>query len=110
MTTINTYTIPLTTDPQTFEILLAGVNYTLTSKWNDIAQGWFLDIADSNANPMACGIPLVTGVDLLDGLEYLGLGGSLFVFTNGLTPDSVPTLYNLGIDSNLYFQTSNPNE
>jgi hypothetical protein len=110
MTTVSDYLIPLVNTPQTFEILLAGTTYTLTSKWNDMAQCWFLDIADQNANPLACGIPFITGADLLDGLEYLGIGGALIVFTNGLTPDAVPTLYNLGTDTNLYFQTSSTDE
>ena len=105
-----TFLIPLSNTPQTFQILLAGVTYTLTSKWNDVAQCWFLDIADLNANPIACGIPFITGEDLLDGLEYLGIGGELLVITNGPDTTSIPTLYNLGIDSNLYFQTTSTNE
>lgn len=54
------------------------------------------------------GIPLITGADLLSGLEYLGFQGSLFVLTDG-NQFSVPTLENLGIESNLYFTTDVPN-
>ncbi len=108
--TINTYLIPLSAAPQLFNILLAGITYTLTVKWNDPGQSWFLDIGDSSNNPLACGLPLVTGESLLDGLEYLGIAGDLVIITNGQMPDSVPTLTNLGSDSNLYFQTSSPNE
>ena len=89
---------------------MAAINYTLTVKWNDIAQCWFMDIADANANPLACALPLITGADMLDDLEYLGIGGQLIVFTNGEDPNSIPTLYNLGTDSNVYFVTSNTNE
>lgn len=109
MSTSN-YLVPLTPTPQTFEILLAAIFYTLTVKWNDMAQCWFMDVADTNGNPLACGLPLVTGADLLDGLEYLGIDGELIVFTNGNMPDSIPTFTNLGTDSNVYFVTSNPNE
>jgi len=111
MTIPSNYLIPLDNFSETFEITLAGVSYTLTSRWNDANEaGWQLDIADSNQNPIAVGIPLITGEDCLTGLEYLGIGGSLFVLTSGASPFDVPTFANLGVDSNLYFQTSNPNE
>jgi hypothetical protein len=111
MSTLSNYLIPLSAAPQLFEIELAGVNYTLTCKWNDQPDaGWILDIEDENSNPICCNIPLVTGIDLLFGLEYLNIGGSLYVVTAGSSPDDVPTYTNLGIDCNLYFQTSNTNE
>ena len=99
------YLIPLTNVPQTFVVNLAGVNYTLTVKWNDMAQSWYMDIADQSQNPLACGIPFVCGTDLLGQLGYLGIQGSLYVYTNGM-PYAVPTLDNLGTNSNLYFETS----
>lgn len=98
------FLIPLVNLPQQFTIDLAGVTYTLVSKWNDVAQSWYLDILDSAQEPIVCGIPFVTGTDLLAGLEYLGINGSLIVYTNG-DQWEVPTLNNLGVDSNLYFQT-----
>lgn len=103
--TYTTYTVPLTNVPQTFTINLNNIDYTFTVKWNDIAQSWYLDIADANQNPIACGIPLVTGADLLSQLEYLGIGGALNVYTNGM-PTQVPTLDNLGGNANLYFTTT----
>ena len=101
----NIYLVPLTNVPQIFGINLAGTNYTLTVKWNDMAQSWFLDISDENQNPIACGIPFVTGTSLLSQLAYLGIEGDLYVYTNGM-PDAVPTLNNLGSNCNLYFQTT----
>jgi len=101
------FLIPLQNIPQTFNISLNGVEYTMTSKWNDATdQGWVLDIADATSgDSLVAGIPLITGADCLAGLEYLGIGGSLLVTTNG-DPDAVPTLDNLGIESNLYFATT----
>lgn len=105
------YQIPLTNIPQNFQITLAGVVYSMTVKWNDIGQTWILDIADSDDVPIAYCLPLITGADLLEGLAYLGIGGGLFVFTNaGAIPAKIPTLYNLGTDTGLYFFTDNPNE
>lgn len=105
MSTLSNYTVPLVNLPQVFTIDLAGVTYTLTSKWNDQAQSWYLDIADSAQNPIACGIPFITGADLLSGLAYLGINGSFIVYTDG-DNSAVPTQDNLGVDSNLYFQTA----
>jgi hypothetical protein len=105
------FLIPLTNTPQTFQILLAGVTYTWTVKWNPSPDaGWTLDIADINAVPIACNIPFITGDDLLDGLAYLGFSGILFVMSTGSNPFEVPTFDNLGVNSNLFFETSNPNE
>jgi hypothetical protein len=103
------YLIPLQNVPQTFVISLGGADYTLTCRWNDADEaGWLLDIADSNSNSLAAGIPLIVGADLLEGLGYLGIDGQLFVYTNG-EQFAVPTLANLGVESNLYFTTSAPN-
>lgn len=99
------FLIPLVNIPQSFVINLAGVNYTMTVKWNDSEQaGWVLDLADESGNPIAAGLPLITGADVLAGLDYLGINGNLIVWTDG-DPTAVPTLDNLGVNSNLYFQT-----
>jgi hypothetical protein len=98
-----TYLIPLTNIPQTFEIQLNGITYNLTTRFNDQDDaGWVIDLADADNVPLVTGLPLVTGGNLLDGLEYLGIGGELWVYTNG-DPNAVPTVDNLGTDSNLYF-------
>lgn len=96
------YEIPLSSTPQTFQISLVGVTYTLTTQWNTFNNAWTLDIADINSNPIISGIPLITGVDLLAQYEYLGIGGSLQAQTDNDT-DAVPTLDNLGVNGHLYF-------
>lgn len=103
---MTSFLIPLTNVPQSFEIALGGVNYTLTCKWNDSPEaGWVLDIAATDSGEtLACNIPLITGADCLSGLEYLGITGELIVFTDG-EDTAVPTLENLGVESNLYFVT-----
>lgn len=107
---VTNFLIPLINEPQSFDITLAGTEYNITSKWNDQPDaGWVLDISDSSDNPIVCNIPMITGADLLVGLEYLGIEGSLYILTNGADPFDVPTLDNLGTDSNLYFATMVPN-
>lgn len=103
---MNTFLIPLTNDFQTFEISLAGVNYVMTSRWNDAPDaGWVIDLDDAiTGDSIIAGIPLITGADLLDGLQYLGINGQLIVYTNG-DQTAVPTVDDLGVESNLYFLT-----
>jgi len=103
---MSTFLLPVENVPQTFEISLANKNYLVTCKWNDSDQaGWVLDFVDGETNEsIVAGIPLITGADLLSGLEYLGFEGQLFVYTDG-DETAVPTLQDLGIESNLYFVT-----
>ena len=104
------FLIPLTNNPQTFNIALAGVNYTMTSKWNDADDGgWVLDIVNADTNePVVFNVPLITGLDCLEGLSYLGIDGQLVVYTDG-DQNAVPTFENLGVESNLYFLTDAAN-
>lgn len=103
---MSTFLIPLANLPQSFDIALAGINYTLTCRWNSADEaGWELDIADADSGEsIVAGLPLTTGTDVLSGLEYLGINGQLTVFTDG-DDMAVPTFTNLGVESNLYFLT-----
>ena len=86
---------------------LLGVTYTLHFQWNKRAACWVLDIYDSTDQLKAlCGIPLVTGADLLEQFLYIDLGRHAFMTAMtigpGAPPDQVPTFWNLGTDSHLY--------
>ena len=100
------FIIPVLNTPQSFQIALSGIEYIITCKWNDSPEGgWVLDFADGlTETPIVANIPLVTGINLLDGLSYLNINGELYVFTDG-DDFAVPTLLNLGIESKLYFST-----
>lgn len=99
------YEIPLSPQPQRFDIELGGVTYKLTVLWNNAPTGgWVLDIANSLDEPIISGIPLVTGANLLAQYEYLGFSGSLEVQTD-FDLFAVPTFTNLGTQSHLYFLT-----
>lgn len=103
---MQTFLIPLTNIPQDFNITLANRELRLVTKWNDsLEAGWALDIYDGVTDtPLVMNIPMITGTDLLEQFEYLKLNGKLIVFTDG-DEKAVPTLDNLGVESNLYFQT-----
>ena len=100
--TTTAYEIPLQATPQTLAITLAGVQYKLTVRWNNINQSWVIDVADSNGNKILSGIPMVTGADLLEQFGYLDFGGELIVQTDN-DPDAVPMFTNLGDTGHLYF-------
>lgn len=96
--------IPLIAAPQSFSISLNGSIYSVRLAWNTVAASWTLDLADVNNVPILQGIPLVTGADLLEQYAYAGIGGSLYVQSDGdLT--AVPTFTNLGSTGHLYFVT-----
>lgn len=103
---METFLIPLLNVPQDFTITLANRELRIVSKWNDsVEAGWVIDIYDDiTEEALVVCVPMVTGADLLEQYEYLNLNGKLIVFTDG-DESAVPTLLNLGTESNLYFKT-----
>ena len=113
----NYYEIPLTGAPQRFSSPLPiegsanlATAYTLTFQYRDAdlaiagGCGWTLDLADQGGTPIVCGIPLVTGVDLLAQYDYLNIGGHLVVSSAG-NPPATPTFDTLGSGGHLYWVT-----
>jgi hypothetical protein len=95
------YEIPLSPQPQTFTIALAGTTYGFTVVWNIPNSSWMINIADSSGNPILSGIPMVTGADLLAQYSYLDFGFQLVAQTDN-SPNTVPTFDNLGTTGHLY--------
>lgn len=99
------FLIPLTSIPQEFSVSLDGREVTIYQRWNEYS-GWVIDISNTATNSsIIAGLPLVTGVDLLEPFPELGFVGSLLVYTDG-DAMAIPTLDNLGADSNLYYVTA----
>lgn len=99
------FEIPTVPDAQRFSITLDSVTYIMRLVYRDTDMGgWILDIADNNNNDIVCGIPLVTGCDLLAQYAYLGIKGVLISGTDGnlLLP---ATFTNLGSAAHLWFGT-----
>lgn len=96
------YEIPLQAAPQSLQIALAGITYTLQVRYDYTFGAWILDIEDATGSPLLMGIPLVTGCDLLEQYAYMEFGGALYVQTDG-DVDALPTPSNLGSNSHLYF-------
>jgi hypothetical protein len=88
--------------PQSQTIELAGVSYSLWIYWDVPAALWVLDIADETGVAIVSGLPLVTGVDLLEQYAYLNIGGALVVQSD-FDWRVPPTFDNLGTLGHLYF-------
>lgn len=102
------FEIPLTPQPQKFSIQLGQVTYNMRVFWCDAPTGgWVVDINDSDDIPIINGVPLVTGANLLEQLDYLNIPGQLIVQTD-FDVNAVPTFGNLGVQSHLYFITPDP--
>ena len=97
---MNVTEIPLSPDNQLFRIQLAETTYTLRVIWRDSA-GWILDVQDSSGEPLLSGVPLVTGVNLLEQYPQLGINGALLVGCDVAHRTSHQT--NLGTYSHLIF-------
>lgn len=96
------FEIPTQPAPQKYTVTLNGNDYRITQRWNVFAACWVLDIADTNETLILSGIPLVTGADLFEQFEYMGLGGELIVQTDH-NQDGVPTYDNLGSTGHLFY-------
>jgi hypothetical protein len=98
------FEIPVASRPQTFTARLAGVTFNFRLYWNVPAGCWMLDIADVNDDPLANGVALVTGADLLGQLGYLGISGQLYAYCDQ-DIDQVPGWTDLGITGHIVFMT-----
>jgi hypothetical protein len=98
------FVLPLVNMPQSFNITLGPNNYIMTCKWNDAPDGgWIIGFADQLTGvEIVNNIPLICGLDLLSGLEYLGFDGNLVCYTDG-DSTAVPTLDNLGTEAHVYY-------
>lgn len=100
---VNVFKIPLMNIPQKFAIDLAGKSYIVLCRYNTEMESWLISMMDGDTEQdIFDSMPLVTGVDLLAQYAYLGIPGSLIVYTDGdeFTP---PTETNLGQECNLYY-------
>lgn len=96
------YEIPFSAQAETFQIVMLGVMYNITSHWSAPAGCWLLDIASGAGVPIITSIPVITGTDLLEQHSYLGFGGGLRVQSDS-APDEVPTFVSLGVSGHVYF-------
>jgi hypothetical protein len=101
--------LPLIPRTQTLRTDMAGTTYTLHFRYNRACGSWVMNVGDADDVLILGGIPLVTGTDLFGQFRYMGIGGGIpmIVMTigPGVSPDTVPTYENLGIDGRVFFKT-----
>lgn len=99
---MNLVEIPLTANNQSFSVTINSVDYRMSIIWRDAF--WGLDIYDTNDEPLALALPLITGADLLAQYAYLNLEFSLIVLCDKVGQEN-PTQDDLGTYSHLYVFT-----
>lgn len=95
------FSIPALPTPQSFGISLGGLDLNMNLAFKG-AAGWVMDVANNVGDTLLSGVPLVTGGNLLEQFEHLGIPGGLWVQTKN-APDAVPTFDNLGVESFLFY-------
>lgn len=98
------FLIPLSGIAENFTISLRNQPYNFQIRYCDAeAGGWFLNLLTGNDVPLAMGLPMVTGLDLLQQYAYLNVGGELWVYSAD-PAEPEPTFDNLGTAVKLYFK------
>lgn len=95
------FSVPALPTPQSFGISLGGLDLNMNLEFKG-AAGWVMDVANNVGDTLLSGVPLVTGGNLLEQFEHLGIPGGLWVQTKN-APDAVPTFDNLGVESFLFY-------
>lgn len=98
------FEIPLRSRAQKIKTEINGLEYGMFFRWNKASNCWIMDISNSDDTPLLSGVPLITGADLLEQFEYLGLGVKMVALTIG-DIDAVPTFDNAGVEGKLFFAT-----
>lgn len=94
--------IPLSDAPdQEFSITLDGVLYFLRLRLNFRMQLWTMDIKSSEQAPLAYGLVLVPGTDLIQPYSLEGL--TRFFAINLDTPEDFLSVENLSVDGGLFY-------
>ena len=99
---MSVYEIPTGPSARTMTVSLGGTTYTLRLAYADAPDGgWFMDLSDAVGNALACGVPLVTGADLLAQFPDLGVAGEMLMVTDAI--GSPPTFAGMGTTAHLLF-------
>lgn len=92
-----------------FAIVLDGLSYAMQTQYRTAPEaGWILDILDGETGePIAMGIALVPGLDLMEQYKYI-FPGQLWVSADGANPrdQAAPTYDSLGTTHHLFYGTA----
>jgi hypothetical protein len=98
--TKSAFDLPVQPYPMIFGISVRDVSYGFRTQYRETPEGgWLMDLMDGNALPLARGIPLVSGLDLMYQFNHLNLGFALVTLC--LDGRTTPTYESLGIEDRL---------
>lgn len=88
--------LPLRQGPSIFSLSIKGRDFRFRFAYaNTEGGGWYVDIGETDGQPLVCGLPLTAGLNLLGQFGYLGLGFGLYVSVDG-RPDEAPVYDDMG--------------
>lgn len=89
--------VPLSNNSQTFTISIDRTIYRLNIVWRSTV--YVMDILDNSNNIIISGIPLVSGLDLLEQFNYLGIPREVVILSD--VPYTDPIYDTLGLSTYL---------
>ncbi|MEM8258231.1 phage baseplate plug family protein [Morganella morganii] len=98
---MNIIEIPVSNKNQQFDIQLGGKYYRIRLVYRQFC-GWTADMMDQTGTEIFTGVPLVSGVDILEPYRYMGFNGSL-IFVCDETAGEL-SFRELGRKNRLYFR------
>lgn len=88
-------------------ITLDGTRFRLDAYTNKADSSWYMDLFDSNDDPLVTGIAIATGLDLLFPYRYLAVPpGILFVNSLAGAPNDPVLDSFIQLEVALYYQTA----
>lgn len=98
-----TFEFPLSPSAQQMSVPIGDQELTFRFAWADSPDGgWFMDILRLDGSPLARGLPLTAGENVLQQFDYLGIPGAIYVQTDN-DPLAEPTYDNLGLNGRVFF-------
>lgn len=91
----------------TFSIVLSGVVFILTFRYNGRMQRWMMDIADSSGNPLLNGLPCLDEQPMTARFVSLALPAGDFACFDDSGTGAQPTRYSFGIDHSMIYLDPN---
>lgn len=96
------YKLPFSNLPQKFTCQVGKRSLSLSSKYNNYAGVWMVDVEDAKTKEcLIASLPVTTGDDLFYQFNFLGLGALMVALTNG-DYKAPPTNDNLGTEAFIF--------
>ena len=72
--------LPTTNDPYTeYQITLDNQTYTITTRWNETDESWYMDIVGQTNDVRYLGLKIVGGVNIIGPFAILEMGSMYMI-------------------------------